>query len=87
MKKSHFIILLSLLLMGTTANAQFNKPLQSSSNRVNPNEAKYNIGLIGAMADRVLVMKNGETVECGDTAQVLEHPQEEYTRELLAAAQ
>ena len=49
MKKSSIIILLSLLLIGTTANAQFNKPLQSSSNRVNPNEAKYNIGLIGGV--------------------------------------
>ena len=45
----------------------------------------HNIGVIGAMADRVLVMKNGETVEYGDTAQVLEHPQEEYTRKLMSA--
>ncbi|MBQ8959001.1 MAG: PorT family protein [Bacteroidales bacterium] len=49
MKKSNIIILLALLLMGTAAHAQFNKPLQSSSNRVNPNEAKYNIGLIGGV--------------------------------------
>lgn len=45
----------------------------------------HNLGVIGAMADRVLVMKNGETVECGETAQVLNDPQEEYTRTLLSA--
>ena len=33
----------------------------------------------------VLVMKNGEAVEYGDTAQVLKHPREEYTRILLSA--
>ena len=45
----------------------------------------HNIGVIGAMADKVLVMKNGETVEYGKTQQVLENPQEDYTRALLSA--
>ena len=45
----------------------------------------HNIGVIGAMADKVLVMKNGEAVEYGDTRQVLGSPQEEYTRQLLSA--
>lgn len=45
----------------------------------------HNIGLIGAMADKVLVMKNGEMVEYGETRQVLHYPQEEYTRILLSA--
>ena len=45
----------------------------------------HNIGVIGAMADKVLVMKNGETVEYGETAQVLNHPREEYTRTLMSA--
>ena len=45
----------------------------------------HNIGVIGAMADNVLVMKNGRMVEYGQTRQVLEHPQEEYTRTLMAA--
>ena len=44
-----------------------------------------NIGVIGAMADKVLVMKNGEAVEYGDTRQVLGSPQAEYTRQLLSA--
>ena len=34
----------------------------------------HNIGVIGAMADRVLVMKNGEAVEYGETHQVLNDP-------------
>lgn len=45
----------------------------------------HNIGVIGAMADKVLVMKNGEAVEYGDTRQVLGSPQAEYTRQLLSA--
>ena len=45
----------------------------------------HNIGVIGAMADKVLVMKDGEAVEYGDTRQVLGSPQAEYTRQLLSA--
>ena len=45
----------------------------------------HNIGVVGAMADRVLVMKNGEAVEYGETAQVLECPREDYTRKLMSA--
>lgn len=45
----------------------------------------HNIGVIGAMADKVLVMRNGETVEYGETRQVLEQPKEDYTRLLMAA--
>ena len=45
----------------------------------------HNIGVIGAMADKVLVMKNGETVEYGETQQVLNDPKEDYTRLLMSA--
>lgn len=45
----------------------------------------HNIGVVGAMADRVLVMKDGRMVEYGDTRQVLEHPREAYTQTLMAA--
>ena len=45
----------------------------------------HNIGVVGAMADNVLVMRNGKTVEYGETRQVLEHPREEYTKTLMAA--
>lgn len=45
----------------------------------------HNMGIIEAMADKVLVMKNGERVEYGPAQQVLENPQAQYTRQLLAA--
>lgn len=46
MKKT-FSILFFLFLFGHFAQAQFNKPLQSSSNKVYSSQAKYNIGLVG----------------------------------------
>ena len=45
----------------------------------------HNIGVIGAMADKVLVMKDGEMVEYGETQQVLNDPKEAYTRTLMSA--
>ena len=42
--------------------------------------------VVGAMADRVLVMKRGCIVEQGTIEEVYDHPKEEYTRQLLAAA-
>ena len=45
----------------------------------------HNIGVVGAMADKVLVMKDGRTVEYGDAQQVINAPAEEYTKKLMAA--
>lgn len=45
----------------------------------------HNLGVIGAMADRVLVLENGRCVECGSTRQVLSQPCADYTKALLAA--
>ena len=45
----------------------------------------HNIGVIRAVADKVLVMKNGETVEYGEAEKVLTNPGEAYTKQLLAA--
>ena len=45
----------------------------------------HNIGVIGAMADKVLVMKGGEMVEYGETHEVLNEPKEDYTRLLMSA--
>ena len=44
-----------------------------------------NLGLVAAMADRVLVMRRGEIVEAGETRQVLRQPRADYTRRLLEA--
>ena len=45
----------------------------------------HNIGVVRAMADRVVVMKDGRIVESGDAREVLEHPAQEYTQTLMAA--
>lgn len=45
----------------------------------------HNLGVIGAMADRILVLKDGEALEYGKTQDVLTNPQADYTRALLAA--
>lgn len=45
----------------------------------------HNIGVVGAMADNVLVMQNGRMVEYGETRQVLDSPREAYTKTLMAA--
>lgn len=45
----------------------------------------HNLGVVRAMSDEVLILKDGHMVEYGQTAQVLENPQQEYTKSLLAA--
>ena len=47
--KHPFIFFLSFLFLGSTAQAQFHKPLQSASSKVNSTEAQYNIGLVGGI--------------------------------------
>ena len=45
----------------------------------------HDIGVVWAMADTVLVLKKGNAIEYGPTRNVLEHPQDPYTKQLLAA--
>ena len=45
----------------------------------------HNIGVIRAMADKVLVMQNGEMIEYGDANQILNNPKERYTKLLMSA--
>ena len=46
----------------------------------------HDLRVIRAMAHRVLVLRDGRVVEQGETLSVLQHPQHDYTRSLLAAA-
>ncbi len=45
----------------------------------------HDLNVVHYMADRVLVMQAGKIVERGDADTVLKHPQQEYTRQLVAA--
>lgn len=45
----------------------------------------HNLGVIKAMADNVLIMKDGAMVEYGTIEDVLYHPQMDYTKRLIAA--
>ena len=45
----------------------------------------HDLGVVQEVADRVVVMYGGMTVEQGDTSTVLERPSHPYTRALLAA--
>ncbi|GAA6177577.1 ABC transporter ATP-binding protein [Sulfitobacter pacificus] len=45
----------------------------------------HDIGVIAQVADRVTVMRKGQVIETGDTAQVLGAPQHPYTQALMDA--
>lgn len=45
----------------------------------------HDIGVVSAMADTVLVLKDGGIMEFGTAQQVLREPRDAYTRKLLAA--
>jgi len=45
----------------------------------------HDMGVVADMADEILVMKDGNTVEHGRAEQLFENPQHPYTKELLGA--
>lgn len=45
----------------------------------------HNIGVVAYLADKVAVMHAGEMVEMGDASQILNNPQDPYTKSLLSA--
>ncbi len=45
----------------------------------------HDLSVVAQVADRILVMNQGDVVERGVTDDILEHPREDYTRTLLGA--
>ncbi len=45
----------------------------------------HDLGLAGAIADEIAVMKNGAIVERGEPRQIFDHPQRRYTQALVAS--
>ena len=44
----------------------------------------HDLALVAQMADRIMVLRNGDLIEEGDTREMLSNPKERYTRDLLA---
>ncbi|MDJ0597564.1 MAG: ABC transporter ATP-binding protein [Crocosphaera sp.] len=44
----------------------------------------HDLGVINEVADNILVMRNGKVIEQGEKKQILRHPQDGYTKGLLA---
>ena len=46
----------------------------------------HDLGVLRALCDRVMIMRDGKVVEEGATEQVFEHPERTYTKNLMKAA-
>jgi ABC-type microcin C transport system duplicated ATPase subunit YejF len=56
------------------------------SNRLSYLFISHDLAVVRAMADHIMVMKDGRLVEQGTPDEVMDHPREDYTRRLMAAA-
>ena len=44
----------------------------------------HDLAVVGQIADEIMVLRYGKTVEYGDTEQILYNPQQEYTKQLVS---
>ncbi|RFB79392.1 ABC transporter ATP-binding protein [Methylovirgula sp. 4M-Z18] len=44
----------------------------------------HDLAVVAQIADRIMVLRHGKMVECGDARQILQNPQQEYTQRLVS---
>lgn len=74
--------------LDVTIQAQILKLLQEIQNQRGLSYIfiSHDMNAVKSMADRVAVMKDGKVIELAESKQIFEHPQNEYTQKLIAAA-
>ena len=73
--------------LDVTVQAEILKLMRDLRNRVDAGIIliTHDMGVVADMADHIIVMKDGEVVESGTSAEIFGNPQHPYTRQLLDA--
>ena len=73
--------------LDVTVQAEILKLMRELRTRVNAGIIliTHDMGVVADMADRIIVMKDGQVVEHGTAEEIFHHPQHPYTKQLLAS--